>query len=130
MALFDNVTYTYYTETLGRSVVPDADTFNSFKLENELYIKQLINDGLILARNDTSFDDACCLFIECDYETSQELNAGAGGSAPIAGENIGGYSYSLNTKAYDIAVEKNQKSNGEKKYKWLGLFCEITAARR
>lgn len=130
MALFDNVTYTFYSDTLGRSVVPDADTFNSFKLENELYIKQLIDDGLILAKDANSYDSACCMLIECDYATSQELKAGADGKAPVSGENIGGYSYSLNTKAYDMAVEKNQKSNAEQKYKWLSLFCIMTTARR
>ena len=130
MALFDNVTYTYYSETLGRAVVPSEADFNKYKLENTLYVKQLIDDGLILAKDENSFDSAACMLIECDYTTAQEMKAGAGGEAPLSGENIGGYSYSLNTKAYDMAVEKNQKSNAENKYKWLSLFCIMTTARR
>ena len=43
MALFDNVTYTHYHDDLGRSVVPDAATFDAGKLEIILYVKSLVN---------------------------------------------------------------------------------------
>ena len=85
MALFDNVTYTYYSDTLGRSVVPSEADFNAHKLENTLYVKQLIDDGLILPKDNNSFDNAACLLIECDYVTAQEMKAGGSGEPPAPG---------------------------------------------
>ena len=67
MALFDNVTYTHYHDDLGRSVVPDAATFDAGKLEIILYVKSLVNDGLIVEREPGGIDDACCMMIESDY---------------------------------------------------------------
>lgn len=123
MALFDNVTYTYYSDTLGRSKVPDEAAFNEYALENKLYLQQLINDGLIIERAPNGYDSACCLMIEEDYSAAQ---AQADGGELINSESIGGFSYSLNTKAQDIALEKNTKSIAQKKYKWINLYCEVT----
>ena len=64
MALFDNVTYTHYSSDLGRAIVQDAATFEQFKLENVLFMKSLLNDGLIKEREAGGIDDACCMMIE------------------------------------------------------------------
>ena len=63
MALFDNVTYTHYHDDLGRSVVPDAATFDAGKLEIILYVKSLVNDGLIVEREPGGIDNACCMMM-------------------------------------------------------------------
>lgn len=123
MALFDNVTYTYYTGTLGRTKVPSEAVFNEYKLENELYIKRLIGDGLIIEREAGGYDNACCMMIEESYNAAQIESGSAGGA--ITSESIGGYSYSKSSKAADIQTEKNAKSTAEKKYKWLSLYCDI-----
>lgn len=127
MALFDNVTYTFYTETLGRSEVPNADAFNKYKLENVLYLKGLVNDGLIIEREPNGIDAACCMMIEEDYKAA-EIATGAANVA--TSETIGGYSHSSSAKAYEIQTEKDAKSTAEKKYKWLGLYCEIMSGVR
>ena len=123
MAQFDNVTYTHYHDDLGRNIVPDAATFNQYKLENVLFCKSLLNDGLVAERETGGLDDACCMMIEESY-TAAQTEAGTAGGA-IASESIGGYSYSKSTKAADIAVEKNAKSADTKKYKWLSLYCDV-----
>lgn len=127
MALFDNVTYAYYTGTLGRTKVPSEAVFNEYKLENELYIKRLIGDGLIIEREAGGYDNACCMMIEEDYCAAQ---AQAGADDVQTSESIGGYSYTASSKASELAIEKNAKSTAEKKYKWLSLFCDILSGKR
>lgn len=123
MAQFDNVNYTHYSSDLGRAIVPDAATFDSYKLENTLFIESLLNDGLIKERKAGGIDDACCMMIEESYN-SAKIESGSTGGA-VTSESIGGYSYSKSSKAADIQVEKNAKSESEKKYKWLSLYCDI-----
>ena len=123
MALFDNVTYTHYSSDLGRAIVPDAATFDTYKLENVLYVESLLNDGLIKERKAGGIDDAVCMMIEESYNAAQVESGSAGGA--ITSESIGGYSYSKSSKAADMKTEKNAKSTAEKKYKWLSLYCDI-----
>ena len=122
MARFDNVTYTHYSSDLGRAIVPDADTFNQYKLQNVLYVKSLLNDGLLKEREAGGIDNACCMMIEEDYCAAQ---AQAGADDVQASESIGGYSYTASSKASELAIEKNAKSTAEKKYEWLSLYCDI-----
>ena len=122
MAQFDNVTYTYYTGTLGRTKVPSEAVFNDYKLQNVLYVKSLLNDGLIKERKAGGIDDACCMMIEEDYCAAQ---AQAGADDVQTSESIGGYSYTASSKASELAIEKNAKSTAEKKYEWLSLYCDI-----
>ena len=122
MALFDNVTYTYYTGTLGRTKVPSEAVFNDYKLQNVLYVKSLLNDGLLKEREAGGIDNACCMMIEEDYCAAQ---AQAGADDVQTSESIGGYSYTASSKASELAIEKNAKSTAEKKYEWLSLHCDI-----
>ena len=123
MALFDNVNYTHYSSDLGRAIVPDAATFDTYKLENVLYVESLLNDGLIKERKAGGIDDAVCMMIEESYNSAQIESGSTGGA--ITSESISGYSYSKSSKAADIQIEKNAKSTAEKKYKWLSLYCDI-----
>ena len=127
MAQFDNVTYTHYHDDLGRSVVPDAATFNAGKLEVVLWVQSLINDGLLTERQPGGIDDACCLMIESDYEAAQTA---AGAANVDTSESIGTYSHSMSAKAAEIAAEKNTKSAAEMRYKWLELYCHVLTGRR
>ena len=123
--MFDNVTYTHYHDDLGRSIVPDAATFNQYKTEAVLFVKGLLNDNLIAERETGGIDDACCMIIEESYSAAQTEAGGGSAGGVYASESIGGYSYSKSTKAADIAIEKNAKSADAKKYKWLSLYCDI-----
>lgn len=125
MAQFDNVNYTHYHDVLGRNIVPDAATFEQYKLENVLFCKSLLNDNLIAEREAGGIDDACCMMIEESY-TAAQTEAGAGSTGGVySSESIGGYSYSKSTKAAEIAIEKNAKSADAKKYYWLEMYCDV-----
>ena len=130
MAQFENVTYTHYHDDLGRSIVPDAATFNAGKLEVTLWVKSLIDDKLIIERQPGGIDDACCLMIESDYMSAQEQAGSGNNGGAIASESIDGYSYTRSTKAAEIAAEKNTKSAAELRYKWLELYCHVMTGRR
>lgn len=127
MALFDNVTYTYYTDTLERSTVPDADTFNDLRLRTCALVQSLVTDGLIVERAENGITNACCMMIEEDYK-AEAMAAGKG--SMNASETIGGYSHSINTKAADLQAEKDAKSTAEKKYFWLKTYCHVMGGVR
>lgn len=122
MALFDNVTYTYYSDTLGRAEVPDETTFDNLKLEVTLYVKSLYNDGLIEEREDGGIDNATCMMIEEVYKAQQTQ---AGADNVDTSESIGGYSHSMSAKAAELAIEKNAKSLEDRCYMWLRLYCYV-----
>lgn len=120
--MFENVTYDFYADTLGRSVVPDEAEFNKHALENKLYVKSLLEDGLVEEKEENGIDSAVCMMIEADYKAAQ---VESGNSSLDASESINGYSHSVDTKAYDTYIEKNAQSTESVKYKWLSLYCNI-----
>lgn len=130
MALFDNVTFTHYHDDLGRTKVPDAATFNEYKLDVTLWVKSLIDDKLIAEREPGGIDDACCLMIESDYISAQTEAGGGNAAGAYSSESIGGYSYSKSTRAAEIAAEKNAKSANEMRYTWLERYCYVLNGRR
>ena len=50
--MFENVNYTYYSETLGRSAVPTEADFNRYADDNRLFMKGLIIDGIVTEREE------------------------------------------------------------------------------
>ena len=124
--MFENVNYTFYSDTLGRADVPTEAEFNKYKLENLLFVKRLLGDGLIVEREENGIDSAVCMMIEIDYKAAQ---VASGESLPASSESIGSFSHSENTKAYDTQLELNAKSVEQQKYRVLSLFCDITAGR-
>ena len=124
--MFENVNYTYYSDTLGRSDVPTEAEFNKYALENKLFVKRLLGDGLIVEHEENGIDSAVCMMIEIDYKAAQ---IATGDALPASSESIGSFSHSKNMKAYDTQVELNAKSVEQQKYRVLSLFCDITAGR-
>lgn len=125
--MFEHVNYNFYNNTLKRSVIPGETEFEQYRLENQLFVKDLFNKGLIVEKELNGIDSAVCMMIEEDYNAAQIVS---GAVCVDSSESIGGYSHSIDTKAYDLAMEKNAKSTSEKKYKWLRLFCEMTTGCR
>ena len=124
--MFENVNYAFYSDTLGRSDVPTEADFNKYALENKLFVKRLLGDGLIVEREENGIDSAVCMMIEIDYKAAQ---IATGDALPATSESIGSFSHSENTKAYDMQLELNAKSVEQQKYRVLSLFCDITAGR-
>lgn len=126
--MFENVNYTYYSDTLGRSAVPTEADFNRYADDNRLFMKGLINDGIVTEREENGIDNAVCRMIEIDYLTSQEASGAAaenGGS--VASESINGYSYSYDKTAQQEAVKLNAKSAAEKKIDIIKLYNDYHA---
>ncbi len=126
--MFENVNYTYYSETLGRSAVPTEADFNRYADDNKLFMKQLIADGMVKEREENGIDTAVCRMIEIDYTTEQEASGAAtesGGS--VASESINGYSYSYDKTAQQEAVKLNAKSSAAKKINIIKLYNDYNA---
>ena len=112
MTPFDKVTYDFYSDELGRAVIPSAAEFNTYRLKNVLFVKGLYDDGLIVEREPDGIVKAICMMIEIDYQ--------AGGNDTVTtSESIGGYSWSGTKKSLEV-----------KKYEYLKLFCHITGGVR
>lgn len=126
--MFENVNYTFYSDTLGRSAVPTEADFNSYAADNKMLMKQLVNDGIVTEREENGLDIAVCRMIEIDYLTAQEASGVAaenGGS--VASESINGYSYSYDKTAQQEAVKRNAKSAAEKKIDIIKLYNNYCA---
>lgn len=126
--MFENVNYTYYSDTLGRSAVPTEADFNNYADDNKMFMKQLVNDGIVTKREENGLDIAVCRMIEIDYLTAQEASGAAaenGGS--VASESINGYSYSYDKTAQQEAVKLNAKSAAEKKIDIIKLYNDYHA---
>ena len=61
--MFENVTYSFYTETLGRSAVPES-AFDLLADDNKMFMKQLVVDGIVKEREENGIDIAVCRMIE------------------------------------------------------------------
>lgn len=124
--MFENVTYTYYSETLGRSAVPTEADFNRYADENRLFMKGLITDGIVSEREENGVDIAVCRMIEIDYLTEQEAS-GASESGGVSSESINGYSYSNDRTAQQESAKLNAKSAAEKKINIIKLYNDYNA---
>lgn len=125
--MFENVNYTYYSETLGRSAVPTEADFNRYADDNRLFMKGLINDGIVTEREENGIDNAVCRMIEIDYLTEQEASGAAAESGSVASESINGYSYSYDKTAQQEAVKLNSKSAAAKKIDIIKLYNNYRA---
>ena len=126
--MFEKVTYTYYSETLGRSAVPTEADFNNYADDNKMFMKKLVNDGIVTEREENGLDIAVCRMIEIDYLTAQEASGAAaenGGS--VASESINGYSYSYDKTAQQEAIKRNAKSAAQKKIEIIKLYNDYYA---
>lgn len=119
--MFENVTYTYYSDTLGRSAVPTEADFNFYADDNKLLMKQLVNDGIVTELEENGIDTAVCRMIEIDYLTEQEAS-GASESGGVSSESINGYSYSYDRTAQQESARLNAKSAAEKKIDIIKLY--------
>ena len=126
--MFENVNYTFYSDTLGRSAVPTEADFNSYADDNKVLMKRLVGDGIVTEREENGIDIAVCRMIEIDWLTAQEASGAAaenGGS--VASESINGYSYSYDKTAQQEAVKLNAKSAAAKKIGIIKLYNDYDA---
>lgn len=127
--MFENVNYTFYSETLGRSAVPTEANFNEYADDNKMQMKQLVADGIVTEREENGIDIAVCRMIEIDYLTAQEVSGNTEGGS-VASESINGYSYSYDKTAQQSAVNLNAKSAANKKINIIKLYNDYDAGVR
>ena len=123
--MFENINYNFYKTVLGRSAIPDEATFNEYTIENKLFVKRLLDDGMLIEREKDGIDSAVCMMVEVDYITACEANGSVENGGAVSSETINGYSYSYDRTVAQESAKLNAKSTEEKKYKWLKLYCEI-----
>ena len=112
-----DATYEYYTETLGRSVIPDEATFTRFVLAPSLYVDSLYVDGLVAQKDEGGFVSAVCMMAEEAYKASL---AESTGGQKLTGESLGDYSY---TVAQDGLSTDGTSTGGKRGLDWLRLYC-------
>lgn len=128
--MFENVNYNFYKTNLGRSAVPDETAFNEYAAENKLFVKRLINDGVIFELEKDGIDSAVCMMIETDYTAAQAASGNATEGGAVTSESINGYSYSYDLTAAQEEAKLNAKSLEAKKLKWLRLYCDLVQGVR
>lgn len=129
--MFDNANYTFYSETLGRSAVPTEAEFNLYADDNKMFLKRLVEDGIVTEREENGLDIAVCRMVEIDFITAQEASGAAaesGGS--VASESINGYSYSYDRTAQQEAVKLNAMSAAAKKIAVIKLYNDYDVGVR
>lgn len=126
--MFENVNYTFYSDTLGRSAVPTESDFNRYADDNKMFMKRLVSDGIVTEREENGIDIAVCRMIEIDWLTEQEASGSAAESGgAVASESINGYSYSIDRTAQQEAVKLNAKSAAAKKIDIIKLYNDYDA---
>jgi len=118
--MFENVTYTFYSSTLGRAVIPDSDTFDSFKMLNIQKMKSLL--PYVEEKETNGIDSSVCMMIEADYVADANMNQK---SRIIASENVSGHSVSFDNSSKAMDIQLNSKSLDEKKIDAIKLFCYL-----
>lgn len=121
MAQFDNVTYTYYSDTLGRAVIPTEADFNALKLENIQLMKSWM--PYVTEKEEGGIDKAVCLMIEVDYTDNQIVNGN--NSSAINSESVNGHSVSYGSTTRTELERKNAKSTYERKIDKAKLFLSF-----
>lgn len=62
--MLENVNYTFYSDTLGRSTVPTEADFNLYAEDNKMFLKRLVEDGIVTEREENGLDTAVCRMVE------------------------------------------------------------------
>ena len=114
--MFENVSYTYYHDTMGRSVVPDQASFARWEPEAKAYMIKLL--PFLIEREPGGIDKATCMVVE-EYYLAAESGVPDGGR--VASESIDSYS-----RSFDIS---EAKSSGSRKEEWVLAYCLRTDLR-
>ena len=117
---FENVTYTFYTETLGRSVIPSEIEFNKLTLENILRMKTYL--PFLTERAENGIDSATCLACEVCYQDAQAVLFDNLEKKTVS---LDGYSETLDVSEKERIQAGNFKTTDEKIRYWIDLFCEF-----
>lgn len=128
--MFENANYEFYRETLGRSAVPTEADFDLYADDNKMFLKRLVEDGIVTEREENGLDIAVCRMTEIDWQTAQEASGAAESGGSVASESINGYSYSYDRTAQQEAAKLNAKSAAARKIEVIKLYNDYDAGVR
>lgn len=128
--MFENANYEFYRETLGRSAVPTEADFDLYADDNKMFLKRLVEDGIVTEREENGLDISVCRMTEIDWQTAQEASGAAESGGSVASESINGYSYSYDRTAQQEAARLNAKSAAARKIEVIKLYNDYDAGVR
>ena len=108
--MFENVNYTYYSSTMGRTVITSETDFNRFKENALAYMTPLV--PFLAEREPGGLDKAACMVVEECYKADL---AGIPAGVRVASESIDSYS-----RSFDMS--KAQSSEVQKEF-WILYYC-------
>lgn len=112
--MFENVTYSFYSDVLGRSVIPSAEEFDALKLTNIQEVKALL--PYLVEREENGIVSAVCMRMEKEYMYNKSGNEAAVNSESLSGHSV----------TYDMSVKtKLVKPLEESKMEATKLFCFV-----
>lgn len=117
--MFENVNYYFYSEVLRRSVIPDEETFENYKLLNVQKIKSWL--PYLEEKEENGIDTAICLMIEIDFKYDESINQKT--KSLVSSESVAGHSVSYDNSGISKEIELNAKSIESKKIEVVKLFC-------
>lgn len=109
--MFENVTYEFYNDTLGRSVVPDEKVFNDLAFAEKAFVKSIL--PYIVERDVDGIDTAVCMMTEEAYTA---MKSGTNGRIETS-RSLDGFSQS-----FDISKVQSVEN---KKIDWLKRYCYL-----
>lgn len=111
--MLDKVNFDYYSNVMGRSVVPDVATFDSLAFEQKA-IARTLHPFIVEEREEDGFVKAVCMWVEEAFNASKTKTMNG---AIKTSESLDGYSVSFDTS--------KAESFEDRKKMWLDLFCNV-----
>ena len=111
--MFEHVTYNFYSDTMGRAVIPDENTFNRHKTEAIVFVKTKL--PFISPAEDNGIDKAACMIAEELYKADKSKTADG---RIETSRSIEGFSQSFDVSKVQTLYERQMF--------WLRTFCTVS----
>lgn len=111
--MFEHVTYGFYSDAMGRAVIPDENTFNRHKTAACAFVRSKL--PFIAAYEEKGLDKAACMVAEALYEAERDKTADG---RIETNRSIEGFSQSFDVSKAQTLYDK--------KMECLRLFCAVS----
>lgn len=111
--MFEHVTYNFYSDTMGRAVIPDETAFNRHKTEAIVFVKTKL--PFISPAEDDGISKSTCMITEELYKADK--NKTADGRIETS-RSIEGFSQSFDVSKVQTLYERQMF--------WLRAFCTVS----
>lgn len=111
--MFEHVTYSFYSDAMGRAVIPDEASFNNHKTEAIAFVKTKL--PFISPAEDNGIDKAACMIAEELYKADKSKTADG---RIETSRSIEGFSQSFDVSKVQTLYERQMF--------WLRAFCTVS----